>query len=79
MSALLIAAVLAAQPAPVGANACPDYFRPTPAKGETHGPQKLGDLPKAALILPVMRTVQGCPVPTVARDVVEGDGRFAKP
>lgn len=79
MSALLLAAVLAAHPAPVAANACPDYFRPTPAKGETLKPTKLGDLPKAALILPVMRTVQGCPVPTVVRDVAQGDGRFAKP
>ena len=79
MSALFIAAVLAAQPAPLSASACPDYFRPTPAKGETLKPQKLGDLPKAALILPVLRTVQGCPVPTVVRDVAQGDGRFAKP
>ncbi|MDO8798916.1 hypothetical protein [Phenylobacterium sp.] len=79
MSVLLLAAVLAAQPAPGSANACPNYFRPTPAKVETLKPTKLADLPKAALIAPVMRMVQGCPVPTVVRDVAEGDGRFAKP
>ena len=79
MSALLIAAVLAAQPARVSGDACPDYFRPRPAKGETLKATKLADLPKGALILPVQRTVQGCPVPIVVRDVAKGDGRFAKP
>jgi hypothetical protein len=59
--------------------ACPDAWRPTPAKAP--GPVKfarLGDLPKANLVLPVLRTVQGCPAPTVVRYEVEGDGRFAK-
>ena len=60
--------------------ACPDAWRATPVSAA--GPaklSKLGDLPKAALILPVMRTVQGCPVPTTVRFEVEGDGRFAPP
>jgi hypothetical protein len=40
---------------------------------------KLGDLPKAHLMLPVLRTVEGCAVPTIVRYDVEQDGRFAKP
>lgn len=60
--------------------ACPDAWRATPAGAP--GPvklSKLGELPKAALVLPVMRTVEGCPVPTTLRFEVEGDGRFAPP
>ena len=60
--------------------ACPDAWRATPVSAA--GPAKLsrlGDLPKAALILPVLRTVEGCPVPTTVRFEVEGDGRFAPP
>jgi hypothetical protein len=60
--------------------ACPDAWRATPARAE--GPaklSKLGDLPKAALVLPVLRTVEGCPVSTAVRFEVEGDGRFAPP
>jgi hypothetical protein len=40
---------------------------------------RLGDLPKAHLMLPVERTVRGCAVPTFVRYDVEGDGRFATP
>ncbi len=40
---------------------------------------RLGDLPKAHLMLPVNRTVRGCAVPTFVRYDVEGDGRFATP
>jgi hypothetical protein len=39
--------------------------------------RKLGDLPRAHLMLPVVRTVDGCAAPTVVRYNVEGDGRFA--
>jgi len=58
--------------------ACPDAWRATPAAA--NGParlSKLGDLPKAALVLPVLRTVEGRPVSTAVRFEVEGDGRFA--
>jgi hypothetical protein len=86
MSALLIAAALAAQvhaqpPNQSFKGPCADYWRALPAAVDVKPKplQKLGDLPRAALILPVMRTVQGCPVPTIVRDVVEGDGRFTKP
>lgn len=41
------------------------------------GPYKLGDLPRAHLMLPVVRSVEGCAVPTVVRYNAEGDGRFA--
>lgn len=63
-----------------GAGACPDAWRPIPVAAPPAPAKfsKLGDLPKAALILPVLRTVGGCPVPTVVRNEVEGDGRFAK-
>lgn len=60
--------------------ACPDAWRAAPA--ETHSPaklSKLGELPRAALVLPVLRTVEGCPVSTAVRFEVEGDGRFAPP
>ena len=81
---LILAAALALQ-GPHALNlqassACPDAFRPTPVASA--GPaklSKLGDLPKAALVLPVLRTVEGCPVPTTVRFEVEGDGRFAPP
>lgn len=85
MSALLIAAALAAQvhaqpPSQSFKGPCADYWRAMPVTDFRPKPaQKLGDLPRAALILPVLRTVQGCPVPTIVRDVAEGDGRFAKP
>jgi len=58
--------------------ACPDAWRTTPiARGPARF-SKLGDLPKAALMLPVLRLVEGCPAPTIVRDQVEGDGRFAR-
>jgi len=40
---------------------------------------KLADLPRAHLMLPVVRSVEGCAVPTFVRYDVEGDGRFANP
>ena len=40
---------------------------------------RLADLPKAHLMLPVVRSVEGCAVPTIVRYDVEGDGRFANP
>jgi hypothetical protein len=86
MSIAILAAVVALQgPTQVfvtrpPAGACPEAWRPTPVAGRAAPARftKLGDLPKAALILPVLRMVEGCPVPTVVRDQVEGDGRFAK-
>lgn len=59
--------------------ACPDAWRTTPVANAPARFTKLGDLPKAALMLPVLRLVDGCPAPTIVRDQVEGDGRFAKP
>lgn len=86
MSALLIAAALAVQvhaqpPSQSFKGPCADYWRALPAADfkPRPGAQKLGDLPEAALILPVLRTVQGCPVPTIVRDAARGDGRFTKP
>ena len=87
MSIAILAAVVALQgPTQVfdlrhGAGACPDAWRPPPIGGRPAPVRfwKLGDLPKAALVLPVLRMVEGCPVPTVVRNEVEGDGRFAKP
>jgi len=40
---------------------------------------KLADMPKAHLMLPVVRSVEGCAVPTFVRYDVERDGRFANP
>jgi hypothetical protein len=40
--------------------------------------KKLGDLPRAHLMLPVVRSVDGCAVPTVVRYNYEGDGRAAR-
>jgi len=80
---LILAAALALQ-GPHSFNlrqspACPDAWRPTPAAGQPAKLSKLGELPKAALVLPVMRTVEGCPVSTAVRFEVEGDGHFATP
>jgi hypothetical protein len=88
MLAILLAAGLSAASPPV-------WLRPNPlntvtracAQGELQyaaapgkvGPRKLGDLPRAHLMLPVMRTVDGCAAPTVVRYNVEGDGHFADP
>jgi hypothetical protein len=41
--------------------------------------ERLRDMPRADLHLAVDRRVDGCPVPTVVRFDVEGDGRAAKP
>lgn len=41
--------------------------------------QKLGDLPKGRLMLPVLRRVEGCSIPTFISGPLEGDGRFAPP
>ncbi len=65
--------VLLAAPA-----ACPNAWRTTPVAQGPARLSKLGELPKAALMLPVLRLVDGCPAPTVVRDQVEGDGHFAK-
>ena len=84
MSIAILAAVVALQgPTKVfierpPAGACPEAWRPTPVAGVSARFTKLGDLPKAALMLPVLRMVEGCPIPTVVRDQVEGDGRFAR-
>ncbi len=59
-------------------DACPNAWRTTPVSQGLARLSKLGDLPKAALMLPVLRLVDGCPAPTIVRDQVEGDGRFAK-
>ena len=80
---LVLAAVLALQ-GPHSSSlrqspACPDAWRATPVAGQPAKLSKLGELPKAALVLPVLRTVEGCPVSSAVRFEVEGDGRFANP
>jgi hypothetical protein len=88
MLAILLAAGLSAASPPVWLR--PDPLKPVTracsqgalqyaAKPEKVGPRKLGDLPRAHLMLPVLRTVDGCAAPTVVRYNVEGDGRFANP
>jgi hypothetical protein len=47
-------------------------------RGDDSVVRKLGDLPKAHLMLPVVRTVDGCAAPTFVRYNVEGDGRAAR-
>jgi len=41
--------------------------------------QKLDELPMARLMLPVMRRIDGCNLPTFVSGPVEGNGRFAPP
>ncbi|MFN3521035.1 MAG: hypothetical protein ACK4YQ_02210 [Phenylobacterium sp.] len=41
--------------------------------------QKLGELPKARVMLPVLRRVDGCDLATFVSGPIEGNGRFAPP
>ena len=79
---LILAAALALH-GPHGASflqsaACPDAWRTTPAADAPAKLSKLGDLPRASMMLPVLRTVEGCPVSTVVRFDVEGGGQPAR-
>ena len=80
---LILAAALALH-GPHGASllqspACPDAWRTTPIAADAPARlSKLGDLPRASMMLPVLRTVEGCPVSTVVRFDVEGGGQPAK-
>ena len=53
-------------------------LRPQDQRGDA-GAQTLKSLPPADMHLAVDRSVAGCAVPTVAREDVQGDGRFARP
>ena len=81
---LILAAALAIHgPHGVGllqSPACPDAWRATPAAVDAPAKlSKLGDLPRASMMLPVLRTVEGCPVSTVVRFDVEGGAQPARP
>ena len=79
---LILAAVLALHVphglTPLQASACPDAWRTTPAADAPAKLSKLGDLPRASMMLPVLRMVDGCPVSTVVRFDVEGGGQPAR-
>jgi hypothetical protein len=53
-------------------------LRPHDRRGDA-GAQTLKSLPPANLELAVERRVAGCAVPTIVREDVQGDGRFARP
>lgn len=87
-SFLLIAAALAAAPAPAS-RACPNdgliqatapaaLLRPQDQRGD-RGARTLGSMPRADLHQTVLRSVDGCPISSKIRENVQGDGRFARP
>lgn len=87
MIALMMAAYVASGPLATPPKACPAEGvlmtrGEAPALLYKHvgreRAQKLGDLPPAHLMLPVVRKVDGCAAPTVVRYNVQGDGRFAR-
>lgn len=91
VSALLAAATLSASVVVPPPKPCPVdgrlevsdrspalLLRPQDRRGPG-GAQTLASLPPANLELTVIRSVDGCSVPTVVRENVQGNGRFAKP